>query len=133
MTTNGGANYNTSGAFPYTLVAKVSDDAGDEIYSTVQSSSLSFALNQDFGPYLVSSGYSELTLGCNGSCPNMIFADLTLALRFIPSAPEPSSWILMTIGFAGLGYVSYRNRESSRSALATIAASRREAPLPLPP
>jgi PEP-CTERM motif len=112
MTTQSG------GAFelPYTLVAKVSDDPGDEIYSTVTSSSLPFSITENFGPLAITNGYSELTLGCNGSCPDFIFADITVTLKDISSVPEPSTWILMVIGFAGLGAVGYRNMKSGRSA-----------------
>jgi PEP-CTERM motif len=117
MTTNAGLDFDKSGAFPYTLVAKVSDGSGDEIYSTAQSSSLPFALNQDFGP-LSGAGYSEITLGCNGSCSDFVFADLTVTLKFMPGVPEPSTWILMMIGFAGVGYVGYRKVNGGRSVLA---------------
>jgi len=116
LVTNNGVPNGDSGSLPYTLVAKVSDDAGDEIYSTVTSSTLPFSITQDFGPLRASPGYSELALGCNGSCPDFIFADLTVTLTDLSTVPEPSTWMLMLIGFAGLGAVGYRNVKSGRSA-----------------
>jgi hypothetical protein len=116
MTTRNGLPDGSTGSLPYTVVAKVSDDAGDEIYSTVTSSSLPYSITENFGPLAITNGYSELPLGCNGSCPDFIFADLTVSLRDISSVPEPSTWMLMTIGFAGLGYVRYRNVKSRRPA-----------------
>ncbi len=34
------------------------------------------------------------------------------------SVPEPSTWAMMTLGFAGLGFAGYRRAKSARAALA---------------
>ena len=35
-----------------------------------------------------------------------------------PAVPEPSTWAMMLIGFAGLGYAGYRSRRGERPASA---------------
>jgi hypothetical protein len=35
-----------------------------------------------------------------------------------PSTPEPSTWVMMALGFVGLGYAAIRRRSKDRSALA---------------
>ena len=37
----------------------------------------------------------------------------SLASRDTPAAPEPATWALMAVGFAGLGFASYRARRKS--------------------
>ena len=32
--------------------------------------------------------------------------------------PEPSTWALMTLGFAGLGFAAYRTKKTARAAVA---------------
>ena len=49
----------------------------------------------------------------------MLAAELSYALV----APEPSTWAMMLIGFAGLGFFSWRSRR-----LARISVSRAPAP-----
>jgi hypothetical protein len=31
----------------------------------------------------------------------------------VTSIPEPSTWVMMLLGFAGLGYVGYRSRQAA--------------------
>ena len=33
------------------------------------------------------------------------------------AVPEPSTWTMMAVGFAGLGFVSYRARRARRAAM----------------
>ena len=49
---------------------------------------------------------------------NGFTADYTSADGLMFSAPEPSTWAMMVLGFAGLGFAGYR---SSRKALAVVA------------
>ncbi|HWY84596.1 MAG TPA: PEP-CTERM sorting domain-containing protein [Roseiarcus sp.] len=35
---------------------------------------------------------------------------------FTPSAPEPSTWAMMLLGFAGLGFLGYRQTAKARAA-----------------
>jgi probable HAF family extracellular repeat protein len=51
-------------------------------------------------------------------CPGcQISATLSLAATLSTSAPEPSTWALMLLGFAGLGFAGYRR---ARAAQATV-------------
>jgi hypothetical protein len=34
----------------------------------------------------------------------------------VPSIPEPSTWAMMMVGFAGLGYVGFRRSKKDRLA-----------------
>jgi hypothetical protein len=36
----------------------------------------------------------------------------------IPTIPEPSTWTMMVLGFAGLGYAAFRRNSKSRAAVA---------------
>ncbi len=38
--------------------------------------------------------------------------------RTPPSTPEPSTWVMMALGFVGLGYAAVRRSSKDRSALA---------------
>lgn len=35
-----------------------------------------------------------------------------------PGTPEPSTWVMMLAGFAGMGYVAYRRRDGKTAAAA---------------
>jgi hypothetical protein len=37
----------------------------------------------------------------------LLFRDVTLAA----SAPEPSTWAMLLLGFAGIGFMAYRRRK----------------------
>jgi hypothetical protein len=116
METNGQLPNNETAALPYIIVATVSDALGNEIYNSIQSSSLPFSLTENFGPLSNNSGNGYVTFDCNGMCPDYINADLTVSLKILSTVPEPSTWMLMLVGFAGLGAIGYRNVKSGRSA-----------------
>jgi hypothetical protein len=40
-------------------------------------------------------------------------------LNFSGGVPEPSTWAMMLIGFAGLGFKAYRRTKRNTTALAT--------------
>jgi hypothetical protein len=43
------------------------------------------------------------------------------AFEFDPAAiPETSTWAMMTLGFAGLGFAGYRKAKTSRAALSAV-------------
>ena len=46
-----------------------------------------------------------------GKDPLGTVSDLPFALT--PAVPEPSTWLMMIIGFLGLGYLAYRRRGST--------------------
>jgi hypothetical protein len=55
-------------------------------------------------------GCDSLSPGCNG---NPVYCNLTggVATAVIaPAVPEPSTWAMLLIGFAGIGYVARRGR-----------------------
>ena len=58
--------------------------------------------NQTFSSLGVTSGRYEWTWGTG---PNQNF---TLVIETARAIPEPSTWALMLLGFAGLGFVGYR-------------------------
>ncbi|SHH62176.1 PEP-CTERM protein-sorting domain-containing protein [Bradyrhizobium erythrophlei] len=39
------------------------------------------------------------------------FLTLSFSESFAPTVPEPSTWAMMILGFAGLGFMAYRRRE----------------------
>jgi PEP-CTERM motif len=49
---------------------------------------------------------TEVTIGSSFAFP---FTDLSLA----PAVPEPSTWVMMILGFAGVGFMAYRRRNSA--------------------
>ena len=46
------------------------------------------------------------------------FATTAGTLSTPPSTPEPSTWVMMALGFVGLGYTAVRRRSKNRSAVA---------------
>jgi len=52
----------------------------------------------------------------NGSPSDLILR--TGNVGFAPTVPEPSTWIMMLIGFAGVGFVAYRRTKKSSAELA---------------
>jgi hypothetical protein len=86
------------------------------------------------GGFVPGSGFSFFyaSSSCTGSPPSCtqndvgltagasIFGPVTISASITTSdVPEPSTWAMMLIGFAGLGYASYRGtKESSASSVA---------------
>jgi hypothetical protein len=73
------------------------------------------------GPFTISvpGGATELSLGVNDD----IFSDNTggwyIGVTQIGGVPEPATWAMMLLGFAGLGFAGYRR---ARAGYATLAA-----------
>jgi hypothetical protein len=60
---------------------------------------LSLTANQSLGTGSVSSSFTNSTVGT------------------IPSAPEPSTWVMMALGFGALGYAASRQRKANGAVL----------------
>ena len=71
----------------------------------------------DFGPY--DSGYQSVLLSfaftAAGDAPGY-FTSFDVAGRSTQAAPEPSTWAMMCLGFAGLGFLAYRKRTAAAGA-----------------
>jgi hypothetical protein len=62
---------------------------------------------------LITGGQTVVDCGTNGTC-NL---DSGLSGSFIPAAvPEPSTWAMLLLGFAGIGLVAYRRKTKASSA-----------------
>jgi hypothetical protein len=122
--TSGGVAFTSSGALPYTFEAFVVDGVGNSIRNTITSSSLPFSLTENFGPFSVTggNGLGQIQFSCDvdgAGCKGSIDADLTVSLKVLSTGatvPEPSTWVMMLIGFASLGYAGYRDVKSVRAA-----------------
>jgi hypothetical protein len=53
----------------------------------------------------------------NGGIQATANSGAILETGHMPSTPEPSTWAMMLIGFAGLGFAGYRKAHSARTAL----------------
>ena len=97
------------------------DLSSDDILDSVSASFASYDLKTSIGPIV---GSSEIDPGSSFPTTGGAFvltsvgesATFTAATSAIP---EPSTWAMMLIGFAGLGYAGYRR---ARAAHATLAA-----------
>lgn len=108
-------------ALPYTLFANVYDANGNEIYGSVSTTtdppqfpvSITTPFSADFGD----SAYSYINFDCtSGTCLGSIDGDMSVSLVNDSTVPEPSTWILMGVGFAALGLAGHR-----RARIAAIA------------
>ena len=81
----------------------VSDNLGDTSTFAVVST----------GPTLVNFDWTGVTtIYIKGLSEEAVFDDLSVS-----SVPEPSTWAMMLIGFAGLGYAGYRRAKKARTAV----------------
>jgi hypothetical protein len=56
----------------------------------------------------------DYTLVLTGNSVRGAVYDISLAFDGVaPSVPEPSTWAMMILGFAGVGYMTYRRRKQS--------------------
>jgi hypothetical protein len=66
-----------------------------------------FAYNNAAGPG--STCASSVWNGCQGYS-NCRFTDVFLSATFTAAVPEPSTWAMMILGFAGIGFMAYRRK-----------------------
>jgi hypothetical protein len=58
----------------------------------------------------------------------MSFSNFTVSGSLVSGAvPEPSTWAMMLIGFAGLGFIAYRRTKKSAAVKSIAARATREA------
>jgi PEP-CTERM motif len=97
------------------------DLAVDDILDSVSASFASYALKTSIGPIVgsaeINSGSSFATSG--GAFVLTSVGETATFAAATSGVPEPSTWAMMLIGFAGLGYAGYRR---ARAAHATLAA-----------
>jgi hypothetical protein len=82
---------------------------GVQVFTGGSATDTVFDLGSDFGPNidLTVSGFAIVAIG-----------------GVVEAVPEPSTWAMMLLGFAGLGFVGYRTQRGSAT-LAAYPASRR--------
>jgi len=56
-------------------------------------------------------GFSETTFDSHSGIQAGVLADILVGTP--PGVPEPSTWAMMLVGFAGLGYAAFRTRKSA--------------------
>lgn len=101
----------------------------DIFYGAGQNEADALALLGAVSPELFSLGESSCLDNGRGGCtvngpvrtdlPTYIFAFSGVGgTVVVPPVPEPSTWLMMILGFAGLGYMTYRRAKKSGFALA---------------
>lgn len=58
-------------------------------------------------------GFNIITTSPGG--PNLDNGSFTIGPAFVASVPEPSTWAMMILGFAGIGAMTYRRRRAAGS------------------
>jgi hypothetical protein len=72
----------------------------------------------DLVPFLTDGETSIKITTVNASLDDNIFLevyDVSGVGHFVPTVPEPSTWAMMLVGFAGLGFVGYRRSRKAAS------------------
>ena len=109
---------NASGVGFDSLELQISADGSVSDYTfTVLSAAEAFFTDDslDLGAIDTGSHYVDLSYWLIASEPGAGFG---FAYDLAPSAvPEPSTWAMMLLGFAGLGYAGYRRTRSGQTAL----------------
>jgi hypothetical protein len=86
--------------------------------------------NGQFNPWIQGTGVFDLSilgLTANSTITSVVFEFGTSPDFFLgatldqvgasgPAAPEPSTWAMMILGFAGVGYMTYRRRKQTSAA-----------------
>jgi hypothetical protein len=76
----------------------------------------------NFNPYINHTG--TFTLACMGCTTSSTISGVSISFGTegfsVPATavPEPSTWAMMLIGFAGVGFLAYRHRGQNRFRLA---------------
>ena len=53
-----------------------------------------------------------------GAGPDKDFDDLIVKFQYVAAVPEPSTWAMMLLGFAGVGFFAYRRKQKPALQLA---------------
>jgi PEP-CTERM motif len=75
------------------------------------------SMRQTYGVFDLSAGFHQIELiqyedgGDTGAAVHLLGSGIDPSL-LVASVPEPSTWVMMLLGFAGLGVVTYRKRKS---------------------
>jgi hypothetical protein len=105
------------GTFQPSTYSLVSEQNGTDLWSVA----LLNALTLDAGKYAINFVGSEFlvpTYASNGgSILTSVYGELPLSLGFalegtVASVPEPSTWAMMILGFAGIGFMAYRRKHA---------------------
>lgn len=94
---------------PFQITRKV-DKASPTLFQIDPSSSGSFLGGGVSLLTLTSSEVAIEQVDLTPSVGDQLIVDVTFAG---PSAPDPATWAMMLVGFAGLGYAGYRRRQAS--------------------
>jgi len=118
---NDSAGPDDTNELPNTLFAEVYDSAGNTIFGQVQTTtdppqfpvSITTSFSADFGQ----SAYSYINFDCTGGvCAGNIYGDMSVSLVNDSTVPEPSTWVMMAVGFAGLAFAGYRRTKTAAAA-----------------
>jgi hypothetical protein len=110
-----------TGELPNELFASVYDGLGNQIYGYVQTTadppqfpvSITTPFSADFG----NDAYSYIDFDCTGGvCAGNISGDMSVGLVNDSTVPEPSTWVMMALGFAGLAFAGYRTTKTTAAA-----------------
>jgi hypothetical protein len=81
----------------------------------VNTIALNFAGTVTGGVFSATPARMDLSLTQAGGPGNVVSASLTNAASTVP---EPSTWVMLALGFAGLGYVAVRRNAKDKAAMA---------------
>ena len=95
------------------------DPSMDDILDDFSASFATYDLTTSIGPIVGSGVVTGSSFATSGGAFVLTRAGEATFTAATTAIPEPSSWAMMLIGFAGLGYVGYRR---ARAAHATLAA-----------
>lgn len=111
-----------TGALPYQIFAEVSDASGNELFGEATTSStpppqFPVSITTPFSVNFGGNASSFILFDCSlGSCAGNIQGDMSVSLVNDSTIPEPSTWVMMGVGFGGLAFAGYRR---ARTAAAT--------------
>jgi len=93
-----GSNGTTSLAVPHTIGSGGST-SGSDLY---------------FGFYDLGNTYTAISFTNNSNVDNFAFDNFSIGSleQVVPTVPEPSTWAMMILGFAGVGFMAYRRCKS---------------------
>ena len=92
-----------------------------ETFTTVAAADAFFnGMSINLGDFAAGTQTLDLTyaLTAEGDAPNYYLQFNTAGTGVAPTVPEPSTWAMMLIGFAGLSYVGWRRANRAKAAAA---------------